>query len=224
MILAAADRKIRHLRDDCPWPLSDPDGEAPYFNTGVMLVDLRRWREEESQAMKLAGEAGEKCQWYDQTVINYLLRERIGTLPEEWNWQIESLPVDRDISAIHFTTGKKPWLYLGPDVRFRIWRAYYALAAGSSLPLFLRRDALPGLFHGLVETLLRKSPGLRDAYVRLLGIFRQSTRDAAKERKIAGTIAYFTTGPGGPAGDSGSARDNALVAKLRRRLGNSRGR
>lgn len=220
MILAAADRKIRHLREDCPWPLSDP--EAPYFNTGVMLMDLRSWREEgaESHAMKLAGEAGEKCQWYDQTVLNYMLRDRIGKLPPEWNWQREAVPGDRDIFAIHFTTGKKPWLYRGPDVRFRIWRAYYEFAAGSSLPLFFRREALPGLYFGLFETLLRQSPVLRSWYVRLLETRLRTTRDPEKKRKIAGTAAHFTAGPGGLAGGSETARGHAVAAAVRNRLRN----
>ena len=222
MILAVGDRKIPQLRMDCPWP--NPDPEVPYFNTGVMLVDLRSWREEDAgtRAMKLAGEVGEKCQWYDQTVINYMLAGRIGKLPEEWNWQREILPADRDTFAIHFTTGKKPWLYRGPDARFRIWRAYYEFAAGSSLPLFLNHEALPGVFFGLFETLLRRWPALRRAYVRLLEILVWTIRDARKKRSIAGTIAYYTTGPGGPAGDSGSARDDAVVAKVRWRLGSRR--
>ena len=222
MILAAADRKIRCLREDCPWPI--PDTDAPYFNTGVMLMDLRGWREAdaESQAMRLAGEAGEKCQWYDQTVINYLLRDRIGMLPEEWNWQREGIPDDRKIFAVHFTTGKKPWLHRGPDARFRIWRAYYEFAAGSSLPLFLNRPALPGLFFGLLESLLRQWPVLRRAYVRLLGFRLRTARDEEKKRRLAGTISYFTTGPGGLAGDSESARGDAVVAKVRHRLRNRR--
>ena len=218
MVLAAVDRKIRCLREDCPWPI--PDTESPYFNTGVMLLDLRCWREAgaESQAMRLAGEAGEKCRWYDQTVINYMLRDRIGKLPEEWNWQREAIPDDRRIFAIHFTTGKKPWLYRGPDARFRIWRTYYEFAAGSTLPLFLNRTALPGLFFGVMESLLRKSPSLCGAYVRLLGIRLRRARDTEKKRRIAGTIAYFTTGPGSPAGDSESGSGNAVVADVRHRL------
>ena len=220
MILAALDRKIRYLREDCPWPI--PDTDTPYFNTGVMLMDLRGWREAdaESQAMRLAGEAGEKCRWYDQTVINYMLRDRIGKLPEEWNWQREAVPDGRKIFAIHFTTGKKPWLYRGPDARFRIWRAYYEFAAGSTLPLFINRMALPGLFFGLLESLLRKSPALRRSYVRLLGTRLRTARDAEKKRRVAGTIGYFTAGPGGPAGDSDSGGGNAVVADVRKRLRN----
>ena len=224
MLLAVVDRKIRQLRMDCPWPIQDPD--APYFNTGVLLMDLRRWREEDAgnRAMKLAGEAGEKCQWYDQTVLNYMLAGRIGELPEEWNWQKEILPEDRDALAIHFTTGKKPWLHRGPEARFRIWRAYYEFAAGSSLTLFFNREAFPGLVYGLFETLLRKWPALRGAYVRALEILVRTTRDTEKKRGIAGTVAYFSTGPGSPAGDSGRARGDAVVAEVRERLGISSGR
>jgi lipopolysaccharide biosynthesis glycosyltransferase len=220
MILAAEDRKILRLREDCPWPLPDPAGDAPYFNTGVMLMDLRKWRQAgaESRAMKLAGDAGEKCQWYDQTIINYMLQDRIGKFPAAWNWQFEALPEDGAVQAIHFTTGKKPWLYRGPDARFRIWRAYYEFVEGFSLPIFLQRDARPGLLHGSIETLLRKMPALRAVYVRMLEAMLRSKKDGEKARQIAGTIAYFTTGPGGRPGDSALARDRAVVLRVREHL------
>ena len=213
LVLAAEDRKIRFLRDDCPWPL--PDEESPYFNTGVMAIDLREWRKENvgARAMALAAEAGDKCQWYDQTVLNYLLRGRIGLLPGFWNWQREEIPADAPVGAIHFTTGKKPWLYFGPDARFRIWRAFYSLAG--SRWIFLRRKAIPGLCFGGFETLLRRLPLLRSCHVFLLRILFRTARDPGRKRALLGSIFHYTTGPGGPRGDREIGRVLPVIAKIR---------
>ena len=213
LVLAAEDRKLRLLRDDCPWPL--PDEESPYFNTGVMAIDLREWRKENvgARAIALAAEAGDKCQWYDQTVLNYLLRGRIGLLPDFWNWQREEIPADAPVGAIHFTTGKKPWLYFGPDARFRIWRAFYSLA-GSPL-IFLRRKAIPGLCFGVFETLLRRLPLLRSGHVFLLQMLCRTARDPERKRALLGSIFHYTTGPGGPGRDREIGRDLPVIAKVR---------
>jgi len=213
LVLAAKDRKIRLLRDDCPWPL--PDEESPYFNTGVMAIDLRQWLKENvgARAMALAAEAGDQCQWHDQTVLNYLLRGRIGLLPDFWNWQREEIPAHAPVGAIHFTTGKKPWLFLGPDARFRIWRAFYSLAG--SRRIFLRRNAIPGLCFGVFETLLRRLPLLRSCYVFLLRMLFRAARGPERKRALLGSIFYYTSGPGGPEGDPEIGRDLPVIAKIR---------
>lgn len=220
ILLAAADRKIARLCDDCPWPLSDAEAGGPYFNTGVLLMDLARWREERigERAMQLAGEAGGKCRWHDQTALNYLLRGRIGGLPDEWNWQREDLPEDPAIRAIHFTTGKKPWRYPGPDARFRVWRAFYRFACGPTRSLFLRRQSLPGLLHAAIETAVRCLPTLRAAYLLLLQARLLLTPQSEKKQAVAGTIAYFTTGPGGPKNNAEITRSHPTLLKITRRL------
>ena len=213
LVLAVVDRKIRFLRDDCPWPL--PEEESPYFNTGVMAIDLRQWRKENVgvRAITLAAEAGDKCQWYDQTVLNYLLRGRIGLLPDFWNWQREEIPADAPVGAIHFTTGKKPWLYFGPNARFRIWRAFYSLAG--SRRIFFRRKAIPGLCFGGFETLLRRFPLLRSCHVFLLRMLFRAARDPERKQALLGSIFYYTSGPGGPKGDREIGRALPIIAKVR---------
>jgi lipopolysaccharide biosynthesis glycosyltransferase len=217
VLLAAHDRKIRFLREDCPWPLPHQEGEAPYFNTGVMVVNLRRWREEAvgPRAMALAAEAGDRCQWYDQTVINHLLRGQIGRLSDSWNWQREEIPEEPPIGAIHFTTGKKPWLFWGPGLRFRIWRSFYFLAGGSPRDYF-RRRALSGLGYGILETLLRRQSFLRGWYVSLLGVLSRMERDPERRRALQGSISYYTSGPGGPKGDAEMARGHPIIEEVRK--------
>lgn len=220
--LAVPDLKIPVLRSDCPWPLSDAEGAEPYFNSGMLLMDLKSWRRQnaEARAFELAAESGERCRLHDQTVINYVLRGRIGTLPAQWNWQSEKLPGDGGVHVIHFTTRKKPWLHRGPGVRFRIWRAFYEFATGPSWPLFLRKNALSGLSFSIMESLLVRIDPLRDGYVGFQRYLLQKTADPQKRRHFSGTIAYFTTGPGGGRSPAIKAGEDAFVATTRANLRN----
>lgn len=62
--------------------------EDPYFNAGVMLVDLARWREEEigKQLLNYYAEIAPYCLFQDQDAINGLLRGRIAALHPKYNF------------------------------------------------------------------------------------------------------------------------------------------
>lgn len=62
--------------------------EEPYFNSGVLLVDLKRWREEDVQQKLLDfwREKGGKLFASDQDVINGTLKGRIRALKPEYNF------------------------------------------------------------------------------------------------------------------------------------------
>jgi lipopolysaccharide biosynthesis glycosyltransferase len=97
---------------------------SPNFNSGVLLIDLERWRAEA---------IGEKCldllrrenpRWGDQDALNVILEGRWLELPRRWNLQTADLsdyslawahwPQDiedalRSPSIIHYTERDKPW-------------------------------------------------------------------------------------------------------------------
>ena len=58
-----------------------PDG-APYFNAGVLLIDLARWREETigAAAIGFAGAHPERLTYNDQCALNWILRDRWARL------------------------------------------------------------------------------------------------------------------------------------------------
>lgn len=96
-----------------------------YVNSGVMLLNLQRWRE--------AGHVGkclehglryqDKVRYGDQCAINAVLAGEIRLLPGQWNTPVwpGGGPVDPQAAAIlHYITGDKPWQswYRDPLARF----------------------------------------------------------------------------------------------------------
>jgi lipopolysaccharide biosynthesis glycosyltransferase len=60
--------------------------EAPYFNTGVLLVDANAWRDADitAQALRFAQEHG-NAYFFDQDALNAVIRGRWLQLDPEWN-------------------------------------------------------------------------------------------------------------------------------------------
>lgn len=211
--MASRDRKVLFLPDDCPWPLSSTEASLPYFNSGFLVVDLDQWRslDLESQALSLAREQAHACRWHDQTILNYLLRGRIQLLSDSWNWQREALPQppEFDTLVLHFTTPKKPWLFWGADLRFRLWRCLYRLLFGSCLALFLHRDRWLGLLSGGWETLVRTSPWLHGIYLKYLA--------ALPKDSSPGRLDYYQSGNGRPLCNSEMQMQNAILEAAKTR-------
>jgi lipopolysaccharide biosynthesis glycosyltransferase len=94
--------------------------DARYFNAGVMLIDVQRWRAE-----NVGPRAFEhtRChlpilQQYDQDSLNAVLAGRWKELDPRWQVQprtvnsLGRLPPD-DPFVVHFSGRLKPWLYRG---------------------------------------------------------------------------------------------------------------
>ncbi len=97
---------------------------AEYFNAGVLLINLSRWRAESlsEKILFFAGEHQETLFFADQSPINIVLHGRIGKLAPEWNCQLVhpkilsrewNVPYLHQHPArakiLHFTTEFKPW-------------------------------------------------------------------------------------------------------------------
>lgn len=115
-------------------PKELPVGE-PYFNSGVMLVDLDYWRrhEVEKKAMAFGKEEAKRILWWDQDCLNAVLRGAWASLDPNWNYfrnaatpspPEEEQVVERALSKtepypriLHFVTHIKPWYfgYAHPD-------------------------------------------------------------------------------------------------------------
>lgn len=101
--------------------------KAPYFNAGVLLLDLDTWRREDLSGRLIACLEQNKghVQWWDQYALNVVLAGRWGWLDPRWNQgshiyrypTCEQSPFDRasfdqqrdDPYIVHFTTRHKPW-------------------------------------------------------------------------------------------------------------------
>lgn len=115
---------------DCP----EMAGRAtsPYFNAGVLLVDVRRFRELKIKdtCLDFIRRYGSKLKCYDQDVLNMALTGQWKQMPWTWNYlaplaflgnsrlhRSVALPAEyADPKIVHFIYKFKPWqsAYLGP--------------------------------------------------------------------------------------------------------------
>lgn len=109
------------------WPELNIDPRAPYFNSGLLMIDLARWRALDvgrSALVHLASPFANGA-LADQEALNVVLAGRWGELHPRWNQQTPLLEHNRgaellypdDVlrearenpSVIHFLSRPKPW-------------------------------------------------------------------------------------------------------------------
>jgi hypothetical protein len=124
------------VRDNTQWrsPGRRPEqfrrlgiGGAPYFNAGMLLIDVGRWNER--GLMEACVEFGrrhrEKMIRHDQNLLNGTLRGDWAELSPVWNWQYTRATMlfeaMEDAHVVHFINPKKPWTHVGGQLppRFR---------------------------------------------------------------------------------------------------------
>lgn len=100
--------------------------EPRYFNSGVLLIDLERWRGRGigERALKFAEDAGERLILHDQDALNGALQDDWKDLPLHWNaWTIHP-DLHEDAPAVfHFMGAPKPW---HADYKDRFRDKFYA--------------------------------------------------------------------------------------------------
>jgi lipopolysaccharide biosynthesis glycosyltransferase len=104
--------------------------EAPYFNSGVMIIRLDRWREADISGAALrylTNPENRFCYPGDQEALNAVLAGRWGALAPRWNAthllysdterpKMEAMlgtslaAAQEDPALIHFTSDRKPWM------------------------------------------------------------------------------------------------------------------
>ena len=119
----AADNPVQN------WGQLGLDPTAHYFNSGVMVINLKRWRDEQIEKKLLATlRDNEKYIWcWDQYALNVVFCGQWGKLPYRWNQgaqvfqfpDAQSIPIPEadflemkdNPAVIHYTTEWKPWKY-----------------------------------------------------------------------------------------------------------------
>jgi lipopolysaccharide biosynthesis glycosyltransferase len=127
IVLAVQDCYVQQMPSSCRAPGAPADGPAPYFNSGVMVIDLAAWRAAgiEQSCLEAARRLRHRTKWLDQHVLNACLAGRWGALPPVWNKQFsldlfpdwrcspynerEFEEARRRPAIIHFCTHTKPW-------------------------------------------------------------------------------------------------------------------
>lgn len=85
---------------------------AAYFNAGVMLIDVNRWREQNvgPRALAEAMRVGEDLILHDQDALNCVLQGDWVPVPLHWNvWAIHPSLTADDRAVLHYMGAPKPW-------------------------------------------------------------------------------------------------------------------
>ncbi|MBI4907539.1 MAG: glycosyltransferase family 8 protein, partial [Acidobacteria bacterium] len=93
---------------------------APYFNAGVLVADLGRWRAEQvaARSLEYIGREFYRLRQYDQDALNAVLADNWKRIDARWNTQPRTpnalgLPLPDNPCIVHFSGRLKPWAYDG---------------------------------------------------------------------------------------------------------------
>lgn len=121
-------RAIGAVRDNLQWrsPGRRPEvfrklglGAAPYFNSGLLLIDVAAFRQQQvlERCLDFATAQGDRLVGLDQELLNAVLHGDWAELSPLWNWQYtrSSMLFEAMETAhlVHFIGGKKPWTHTG---------------------------------------------------------------------------------------------------------------
>jgi lipopolysaccharide biosynthesis glycosyltransferase len=158
-----------------------------YFNAGVLLMNLRTWREEDlsRRVLHCIATSGERLLWWDQDALNLALQGRWLRCHPMWNAQ-EAFFRDHPLSAlgitadelretraapriVHFAGSWKPWHY-GYEHPFK--REYYRYLAETPWKGTPPVDMPPVRVRARLLAARMAPPLLRRGYQRLAAAFR----------------------------------------------------
>lgn len=86
--------------------------DQPYYNSGVLLIDLDAWRAKQVEARLCAfvRAMGSRLGGHDQDAINAVLNAEIHPIDPIWNFQaVPENRFDGSPRLIHYSGSRKPW-------------------------------------------------------------------------------------------------------------------
>ena len=98
------------------WKEAGLKADAPYFNAGVMLIDVERWRKAgvEKRSLDYLCQFGPKVWFWDQEALNAVLAGHWKWLDPAWNFPASMARASKEMPKIvHFSGNIKPWVVLG---------------------------------------------------------------------------------------------------------------
>ena len=115
-------------------------GVANYINAGVLVIDLKQWRQEElyEATVGLIADGETDTPLLDQDAINKAVDGRIKLLPVCWNTMVYDTTdyqlVERAVIA-HYNGFKKPWQEWYAEEQGQDYRAYLQVSPWRDVPL-----------------------------------------------------------------------------------------
>lgn len=135
--------------------------DAPYFNAGVLLIDLDAWRKIDvaGEAFAFLAERGKLATSMDQDALNVVFRGRWARLPQRYNFQFPfmGLGLEERVHPLiwHYTGHLKPWFDLvWPHDPVHTQRLHDQLAA-AVWPDFVARHRKPEYRKQRMKTTLK---------------------------------------------------------------------
>lgn len=126
-VTAAVVKDVDTMQNKAAERLADPALKGNYFNSGVVLANLKEWVRNDltNRALEIllhGSDDGITYKYPDQDVLNVLLKDKVAFLPRKFNtiYTIKSELKDRthakyreiitdDTILIHYTGATKPW-------------------------------------------------------------------------------------------------------------------
>ncbi|MEF3073867.1 glycosyltransferase family 8 protein [Methylobacter sp. Wu1] len=171
-VLDGMDSQIKRREPD----LKDVPRVRDYFNAGILLIDLQRWRKEQ-----ISEKALEYLNLYphspysDQDALNVACDGLWKKLDPRWNFQdyyekqrlLDIIPEQRP-GIVHFVWKSKPWNASMPNLNASFYDAFRSRTCFARTPLDKLLDTLQGYWHQL-KGILRQYPFLRNIWNKIRG-------------------------------------------------------
>ena len=112
-------------------------GVSNYINSGVLILNLNKWREEKiSERCFEWLEKNPECILGDQDAINIVCQKNIKYLDDSWNVCInpDEIKVPQEINIIHYITHMKPWQSWYDDELAKAYDDYLKLTPWADTP------------------------------------------------------------------------------------------
>ena len=134
---------------------------GPYFQAGVMVIDLTRWRQlaNMSTFVKIITKHGKTLKWWDQDVLNIAFEGLWLELPKSWN----GTPERRSAATLiyHWAGPDKPWNFRNRVSNRGVWEKYRRLTPALRPPPIPYRQ-ITHHYVSVVKRLIRKSARVVD--------------------------------------------------------------
>lgn len=165
------------------YPWHEEQVNSPFVNTGLMWMNLSRWRTESISTQILdflAIESG-RCRLADQNAINWILRDRIKIMEGRLNSY--GSEIDDGVKDfipgkmnIHYASGMKPWKRPLPSLSHISWRYLESQLTGEATKLNWTVRAI-AKYAGYCLQARKKVIPLNATANRELGLFKRYVND-----------------------------------------------
>jgi lipopolysaccharide biosynthesis glycosyltransferase len=106
--------------------------DAKYFNCGVLLMNLERWRQlnVRDRALEYVKTYARDVVFWEQEGINAVLSGQWGSLDRGWNWSVSvgaafrQRSIHPDVKIAHFSGNLKPWKHDGDNPYYARYYEY----------------------------------------------------------------------------------------------------